>query len=143
MKYHLLPSFLLAGYQAQQKTIAAQANQIAKLKQRLAAIEAMLQKDDQGRGTLGKWPCGGASATQPFPLGSPPGGMKRGPMLRRLSVALVLLALALMSLKPRHAPPNRSTCCWCWPPTSRAASTIQKFMLQREGYAAAISDPRC
>jgi hypothetical protein len=44
VKYHLLPSFLLAGYQAQQKTIAAQADEIAELKQRLAAIEAMLPR---------------------------------------------------------------------------------------------------
>jgi hypothetical protein len=42
VKYHLLPTFLLAGYQAQQKTIAAQANEIADLKQRLAAIEVRL-----------------------------------------------------------------------------------------------------
>ncbi len=40
----LLSSFLLAGYQAQQNTIAAQADEIAELKQRLAAIEAMLPR---------------------------------------------------------------------------------------------------
>ncbi len=44
VKYHLLPNFLLAGYQAQQKTIAVQADEIAELKQRLAAIEAMLPR---------------------------------------------------------------------------------------------------
>jgi trimeric autotransporter adhesin len=51
VKYHLLPSFLLAGYQAQQRTIAAQtdkiegqAGEIADLKQRLIAIETMLPK---------------------------------------------------------------------------------------------------
>jgi hypothetical protein len=42
VKYHLLPSFLLAGYQAQQKTITAQTDEIAELKRRLAAIEALL-----------------------------------------------------------------------------------------------------
>jgi hypothetical protein len=42
VKYHLLPTFLLAGYQAQQKTIATQAQEIADLKQRLAAIEDRL-----------------------------------------------------------------------------------------------------
>jgi hypothetical protein len=41
VKYHLLPSFLLAGYQAQQKTIATQAEEIAALKTRLAATEAL------------------------------------------------------------------------------------------------------
>ncbi len=55
VKYHLLPSFLLAGYQQQQKTIAAlkddarrekeaHAAQIASLEQRLRAIEAMLPR---------------------------------------------------------------------------------------------------
>jgi endosialidase-like protein len=51
VNYHLLPSFLLAGYQSQQQTIAAQAEKIdaqderiATLEQRLRAIEAMLPK---------------------------------------------------------------------------------------------------
>jgi len=51
VKYHLLPSFLLAGYQAQQLAISAQAEhlkgqagEIADLKQRLVAIETMLPK---------------------------------------------------------------------------------------------------
>jgi hypothetical protein len=34
VKYHLLPSFLLAGYQAQQKVIEAQAGEIARLSSR-------------------------------------------------------------------------------------------------------------
>ena len=56
VKYHLLPSFLLAGYQSQQQTIAAQAEKIETLterdrqqaekidalEQRLRTIEAML-----------------------------------------------------------------------------------------------------
>ena len=42
VSYHLLPSFLLAGYQAQQKTIDAQAARIETLEQRLAALEAKL-----------------------------------------------------------------------------------------------------
>jgi hypothetical protein len=55
VNYHLLPSFLLAGYQAQQKTIAVQANElrqqkeasaaqadeVAHLKERVAASEAL------------------------------------------------------------------------------------------------------
>lgn len=44
VQYHLLPSFLLAGYQQQQKTIAAQAQKIETLEQRLAALEAMLPR---------------------------------------------------------------------------------------------------
>jgi hypothetical protein len=40
--YDRLPPFLLAGYQAQQKTIAAQTVEIGELKARLAAIEALL-----------------------------------------------------------------------------------------------------
>jgi hypothetical protein len=44
VKYHLLPSFLLAGYQQQQKVIEAQASEIAELKQRLLAIEALLPR---------------------------------------------------------------------------------------------------
>ena len=50
VKYHLLPTFLLAGYQEQQRiiaaqaeTIAAQAGQMAEMQARLAAIEAMLR----------------------------------------------------------------------------------------------------
>src|SRR5690242_20641068 len=42
VKYHLLPSFLLAGWQAQQKTIAAQASRIEALEARLARLEAAL-----------------------------------------------------------------------------------------------------
>ncbi len=49
--YDRLPPFLLAGYQAQQNTIAkqaekmdAQADEIAELKRRLAAIEAILPR---------------------------------------------------------------------------------------------------
>jgi hypothetical protein len=42
VRYHFLPPLLLAGWQAQQKTIAAQADEIAELKQRLSAIEARL-----------------------------------------------------------------------------------------------------
>ena len=58
VKYHLLPSFLLAGYQAQQhkiaeqttlnngqqQTIAAQADELARLKERVAATEALEQR---------------------------------------------------------------------------------------------------
>jgi hypothetical protein len=46
VKYHLLPSFLLAGYQRQQQIIAAQAEQIAALERRLAMIEARLGRPD-------------------------------------------------------------------------------------------------
>jgi hypothetical protein len=42
VKYHLLPSFLLAGYQAQQKTIAAQAERIEALEGRLGRLERLL-----------------------------------------------------------------------------------------------------
>jgi trimeric autotransporter adhesin len=42
VKYHLLPSFLLAGYQAQQTTIATQADKIEALEQRLRRLEALL-----------------------------------------------------------------------------------------------------
>jgi hypothetical protein len=42
VRYHFLPPLLLAGWQAQQKTIAAQAERIATLEARLAAIEARL-----------------------------------------------------------------------------------------------------
>jgi hypothetical protein len=44
VKYHLLPSFLLAGYQAQQKTIAAQAAEIAALRERVTATEALEER---------------------------------------------------------------------------------------------------
>ena len=42
VKYHLLPSFLLAAYQAQQNTIAAQAQKIETLEARLQRLEALL-----------------------------------------------------------------------------------------------------
>ena len=44
VKYHLLPTFLLEGFQEQQKIIAAQAERIADLEMRLRAIEAMLAR---------------------------------------------------------------------------------------------------
>jgi hypothetical protein len=44
VKYHLLPSFLLAGYQAQQKTIEAQADKIEALEERLRKLEAALPR---------------------------------------------------------------------------------------------------
>jgi hypothetical protein len=51
VKYHLLPAFLLAGYQGQQQTIAkqagkieAQAEKIDALEQRLRSLEAMLSQ---------------------------------------------------------------------------------------------------
>ena len=44
VKYHLLPPFLLAGYQRQQQTIEAQAEQIAALERRLTSIEAALAR---------------------------------------------------------------------------------------------------
>ena len=74
--------------------------------------------------------------------------MRRGIEARCLCCAALCFALvaaragASCRSTPAPAPPSRSICCWCWPPTSRAASTHQKFQLQREGYAAAISDPR-
>jgi len=42
VKYHLLPTFLLAGYQAQQRTIAAQAEKIEALEARLRRLETLL-----------------------------------------------------------------------------------------------------
>jgi hypothetical protein len=42
VKYHLLPPLLLAGYQAQQNTIAAQADKIDALEDRLRRLEALL-----------------------------------------------------------------------------------------------------
>jgi len=51
VKYHLLPTFLLEGFQEQQRVIAAQAGEIlqqrahmAALEERLQAIEAMLAR---------------------------------------------------------------------------------------------------
>ena len=44
VRYHLLPSFLLAGYQRQQKTIETQAEQISALERRLSSIEAALAR---------------------------------------------------------------------------------------------------
>jgi hypothetical protein len=44
VKYHLLPSFLLAGYRQQQKTIDAQAKLVAALQRRLSRLEAQLAK---------------------------------------------------------------------------------------------------
>ncbi len=49
MKYHLLPSFLLAGYQAQQNTIAAQAEKIDASEQRLQRLEALLPQTKAAR----------------------------------------------------------------------------------------------
>jgi len=42
VKYQLLPSFLLAGWQAQQKTIAAQSEKIEALEARLRRLETLL-----------------------------------------------------------------------------------------------------
>jgi hypothetical protein len=44
VKYHLLPSFLLAGYQAQQNTIAAQADELRQQKEVNASLEARLTR---------------------------------------------------------------------------------------------------
>ena len=44
VKYHLLPSFLLAGYQAQQTTIAAQADELRLQKAVNASLEARLSR---------------------------------------------------------------------------------------------------
>ncbi len=44
VKYHELPTFLLAAYQRQQKTIAAQAKHAAALERRLAALEAQFAR---------------------------------------------------------------------------------------------------
>ena len=44
VKYHLLPTFLLAAYQEQQKVIGEQADRISELEARLATIEAMLEQ---------------------------------------------------------------------------------------------------
>jgi hypothetical protein len=44
VRYHLLPSFLLAAYQRQQMTIESQAEQIGALERRLSSIEAALAR---------------------------------------------------------------------------------------------------
>jgi hypothetical protein len=44
VKYHLLPSLLLAGYRQQQKIIQAQAEQMAALQRRLSRLEAQLAR---------------------------------------------------------------------------------------------------
>jgi hypothetical protein len=44
VKYHLLPTFVLAGYQEQQRIIAAQAERLAALEERLRSIEAALAR---------------------------------------------------------------------------------------------------
>jgi hypothetical protein len=47
VKYHLLPSFLLAAYQRQSETIRSQAEMIAALEQRLGMLEARLAGPEQ------------------------------------------------------------------------------------------------
>jgi hypothetical protein len=47
VKYHELPSLLLAAFQRQQQTIQAQAERIAALERRLAAIEARSSRSDR------------------------------------------------------------------------------------------------
>jgi hypothetical protein len=44
VKYHQLPTFLLEGFQEQQRVIAAQAERIAALEERLQSIEAALNR---------------------------------------------------------------------------------------------------
>jgi hypothetical protein len=44
VKYHLLPAFLLAGWQAQQNTIAAQAEELRQQTQVNASLEARLRR---------------------------------------------------------------------------------------------------
>ena len=44
VKYHLLPTFLLAGYQEQQRVIAAQAEQLARQRDEIVAVEERLQR---------------------------------------------------------------------------------------------------
>jgi hypothetical protein len=44
VKYHELPTFLLAAYQKQQKTIQSDKDRIAALEQRLSQIEARLAR---------------------------------------------------------------------------------------------------
>ena len=62
-------------------------------------------------------------------------------MLRRLSVALVLLALAILPLKPVRAAEPVDLLLVLAADVSRSVDS-QKFALQREGYATAFSDPR-
>ena len=44
VKYHLLPTFLLAGYQEQQRVIAEQAKRMATMEGRLMELEAQLAR---------------------------------------------------------------------------------------------------
>ena len=62
-------------------------------------------------------------------------------MLRRLSVALVLLALAVLPLKPARAAEPVDLLLVLAADVSRSVDS-PKFALQREGYATALSDPR-
>lgn len=62
-------------------------------------------------------------------------------MLRRLSFALALLALALLPLKPARAAEAVDLLLVLAADVSRSVDS-QKFALQREGYATALSDPR-
>ncbi len=52
VKYHLLPSFLLAGYQSQQQTIAAQAEKIEAQAERIddAGATAARHRSDAAEG---------------------------------------------------------------------------------------------
>jgi hypothetical protein len=51
VKYHLLPSLLLAAYQRQSETVRSQAEHIAALERRLAVIEARLANPDRREAT--------------------------------------------------------------------------------------------
>jgi hypothetical protein len=62
-------------------------------------------------------------------------------MLRRLSFALVALALAVLPLKPARAAEPVDLLLVLAADVSRSVDS-QKFALQREGYATAFSDPR-
>ncbi len=62
-------------------------------------------------------------------------------MLRRLRFALVLLALAVLPLKPARAAEPVDLLLVLAADVSRSVDS-QKFALQREGYATAFSDPR-
>ena len=62
-------------------------------------------------------------------------------MLRRLSVALVLLALAILPPIPARAAEPVDLLLVLAADVSRSVDS-QKFALQREGYATAFSDPR-
>ena len=62
-------------------------------------------------------------------------------MLRRLRFALVLLALAVLPLKPARAAEPVDLLLVMAADVSRSVDS-QKFALQREGYATAFSDPR-